>query len=162
MDIFTQKKMLIRITVLLTTLNLFLIALFLFKDVLKKPPRPVDKNDNRDVSEILKKELNLSEIQVGRIIELRSEYFEKEKELSSSIKNERDSLNMLMFNKNSNEDQINLLARRVAENEYKIELLRFQQAMELKQICSQQQLEKFESLIREIRDYFKSENKNLR
>jgi hypothetical protein len=159
MDIFTQKRMLIRIAVLMTVLNLLLIGFLLFKDSLKKPPRPIENNDKRNVSEILKDELKLSEMQVGHLMELRQTYFEKENKLSSAIKNERDSINMFMFNKSENEELIRSLARRVAENEYNIEMLRFQQAQELKLICTQDQLEKFERLVREIRDYFRKENK---
>jgi len=159
MDIFTQKKLLVRIVILLTVLNLILITAVVWKDYIRKPPRQINQNDLRDVSEILKKDLKLSDEQVKQIRDLRSVYFEKERVLSEAIKNERDSMNSSMFSNNTSFELINSLARRVAENEYKMELLRFQQANELKTICTPEQLQKFEGLILEIRDYFRNDNR---
>jgi Spy/CpxP family protein refolding chaperone len=162
MDIFTQKKLLIRIVILLTVLNLLFMGLFLWKDVLRKPP-PQDKpNDFRDVSEILRRELNLSREQVDQIRILRSSYDETEKALAAVIRSERDSINMIMFNKNTDEELVRSLARRVADNDYKMELLRFEQAQKLKSICTPMQLEKFEGLVIEIRDYFRQDNRPKR
>jgi hypothetical protein len=162
MDIFTQKKLLIRIVILLTMLNLFLIGLFLLKDIVRKPPPPGKTNDYRDVSDILKRELNLSKEQVDKIRILRSSYFETEEALATVIKGQRDSINMIMFNKSTNEDLVRSLARRVADNDYKMELLRFEQAQKLKSICTPGQLDKFEGMIIEIRDYFRQDNKPKR
>lgn len=39
-----------------------------------------------------------------------------------------------------------------------MELLRFEQAKELKSICNDKQQEKFEKLVKEIRDYFRPDN----
>jgi periplasmic protein CpxP/Spy len=162
MDIFTQKKLLIRIVVLLVLLNLFMIGFFLCKDIFRKPPRQGNENEFRDVSDILKRELSLSKEQVDQIRVLRSSYFETEEALAAVIKGERDSINMIMFNKNTNEELVRSLARRVADNDYKMELLRFEQAQKLKSICTPEQLEKFENLIIEIRDYFRRDNQPKR
>jgi len=43
-----------------------------------------------------------------------------------------------------------------------MELLRFDQAQSLKLICTPKQLEKFEGLIIEIRDFFKQDEKPKR
>jgi periplasmic protein CpxP/Spy len=162
MDIFTQKKLLIRIVILLVIMNLFLIGFFLFKDIFRKPPRQGNENEFRDVSDILKRELSLSKEQVDQIRVLRSSYFETEEALATVIKSERDSINMIMFNKSTNEELVRSLARRVADNDYKMELLRFEQAQKLKSICTPEQLEKFENLIIEIRDYFRRDNQPKR
>jgi protein CpxP len=159
MDIFTQKKFLMRIVILLTVLNLILITAVVWKDYIRKPPRQMNQNDSRDVSEILKRDLRLSEKQVEQIRNLRSVYFDKEKALSEAIRGERDSINSSMFSSNTNSELVHILARRVAENEYKMELLRFEQAEELKAICTPEQLQKFEGLILEIRDYFRNDNR---
>jgi Spy/CpxP family protein refolding chaperone len=160
MDIFMQKKLLMRIVILLAVLNLFLIGAFLWKDFFHKPPPPPNiSNDFRDVSAILLKELNLSGRQFEQIKNLRSEFFEKEEALAKEIRSERDSINAAMFNKNTNEELVKSIARRVADNDYKMELLRFDQAQELKSICTPEQLQKFERLVLEIRDYFRQDNK---
>jgi periplasmic protein CpxP/Spy len=167
MDIFTQKKLLVRIVILLTVLNIGLIGIFLWKDFFNRPPRPLNKradavaniNETRDVSRILERELKLSKEQVDQVRKIRSDYFEKEKELETSIRSVRDSMNSIMFVANTNEEIVRSLAKRVADNEFKMEMLRFDQAKEFKSVCNPDQLEKFESLIREIRDYLRIENK---
>lgn len=89
MDIFTQKKLLIRVVVLLVLLNI-LIGFFLTNDLLRKPPPPGNQGEFRDVSDILRRELNLSNEQVDQIRILRSSYFEMEEALAAVIKSERD------------------------------------------------------------------------
>ena len=162
MDIFTQKKLLIRIVILLTVLNLLLIGLLLGKDFFHKPPPQGNPVGFRDVSDILERELNLTREQVDQIRVLRSSYNETEEALAAVIKSERDSINMIMFNKSTNEELVRSLARRVADNDYKMELIRFEQAQKLKSICTPIQLEKFEGLIIEIRDYFRQDNQPKR
>ena len=158
MDIFTQKKILVRVVIFLVLLNLFSMGSFLLKDCSRKNQSAEQFNKNKDVSAILKKELNLTEKQVVQIKNLRSGFFVKEQELVKKIKAERDSMNAVMFTNAANEELVKALAKRVADNEYKMELLRFQQAQELKAICSEEQLLKFGKLIKEIRDYFRPDN----
>ena len=162
MDIFTQKKLLIRIVILLTVLNILLMGGFFLKDIFHKPPPPDNLGEFRDISAILKKELNLTREQVDQIRNLRSVFFEKENVLAAAIKSERDSINVTMFNKNTNNELVRLLARRVADNEFKMEMLRFEQAEELKKVCNPEQLDKFEVLVMEIRDYLKQDIKPRR
>jgi Spy/CpxP family protein refolding chaperone len=176
MDILMQKKFLVRIVILLTVLNLSFLGLFVWKDFIRKPPRENNRNNpnlpqnrnnpnngreqpnSRDIFEILKRELNLSKEQVDQIRNLRSVFSETERMLSDAIKSEKDSMNILMFNKETNDEVVKSLARRVAENDYKMELLRYEQAQKLKSICTPSQQEKFEGLVLEIRDFFRTEN----
>jgi Spy/CpxP family protein refolding chaperone len=158
MDIFTQKKLLIRIVILLTFLNLLLITILVIKNY-PVNSLPVDPpSENRDLSAVLKRELKLSDSQVQQIKDLRRKYIEIEKTLEVSIKGERDSINVAMFTATPDSLLVLKLARRVADNEYSMELLRFQQAQELKTICTPEQLERFEDLLMEIRDYFRKDN----
>lgn len=93
-----------------------------------------------------------------KIDQLRKSFYEKEKELAIVMKAERDSMNKLMFNKNPNDSVVLSLAKSVSEREYKMELLRIDQARELRAICNSEQLAKFENLVKEIRDYFRPNN----
>jgi Spy/CpxP family protein refolding chaperone len=168
MDIFTQKKILIQFVILLTVLNLSLIGFLFWKDFLHKPPRQNNQSNtqnnrrevnNHDISEILKRELNLSKEQVDQIRNLRLSFSESEKALSEAIKNEKDSMNLIMFNKDTNDQLVMSLARRVAENNFNLEMQRFEQAQKFKNICTPVQLEKFEGLVLEIRDFFRTDGK---
>lgn len=160
MDIFAQKKLLARIIVILVLINLVLISIFLWKDLSHnhEPELFPQKSDYRNVSVVLKKELKLTDKQEEQINKLRKDYFEKEKELGVTIRGERDSMNVTMFNKNTNEELIKLLAKEIADNEYKMEMMRYEQAKELKLICTPEQLDKFEKMVLEIRDYFRPDN----
>ena len=159
MDIFTQKKLLVRFVIVLALLNTISIGLFMVK-VVVPPLRPAEGAPAkiRDVSDILEKELTLSREQVDLIRNLRAEFAEKEKNLVEAIKSERYSMNQEMFNQSTREEVVRSLAQRIADNEYKMEMLRFYQASKLKSICSPEQVEKFEQLVREMRDFFKPDN----
>ena len=68
-------------------------------------------------------------------------------------------MNMIMFNQDTNDTFIQLLAKLVADGEYQMELLRFQQAQSLKEICTMEQKKKIQYLVIEIRDYFRPEKR---
>ncbi len=147
MDIFTQNSNLKRIIYLLILINLILIVyLFFFQNPSSK---------EKDVFNILKRELQLSNDQVEKFKDLRTQFFEKEKLLRNKIKEQRDSMNLLMFSKNSIEEKILNHAHKVADLEYEMEILRFEQSKELKKICNSEQIEKFERLVKEMKNYFK-------
>jgi Spy/CpxP family protein refolding chaperone len=158
MDIFAQNKLLVRIVILLAALNIISMVVLLWRGFAPPPPPPPPPHNFQDVAAVLEKELNLTSKQAEQIKTLRFDYFEKEKVILQELRNERDSMNTAMFNKNFNEELVLALARRVAENEYKMELLRLDQARALKSICTPGQLEKFEKLVIEIRDYFRPDN----
>ncbi len=162
MDLFVQKKLLIRVVILLALLNLFSIGIFLWKEFIHKPPRPNEREDNRGVSSVLKDKLNFTDKQSEQVKDLRSAYFEKEKVIESAIRAERDSMNAAMFNKTIDEDLVKALAKRIADNEYRMELSRFEQAKEFKAICNSEQLEKFGDMLKDIRDYFKPDDQQKR
>jgi Spy/CpxP family protein refolding chaperone len=162
MDIFTQKKILVRIVLLLIALNLCLIGMIIRKEFLQKPPRPDQPRGNKNVTAILEEKLGLNRDQADQIKRIRASFFEKEKMISESIRNERDSMNTSMFNKSTDETLVKSLAKKISDNEYKMEILRFEQAQELKTVCTPEQLEKLETLILEIRDFFKPENQPKR
>lgn len=159
MYIFQQKRMFIRIIGLLTITNIILIIILFRFSLHSKTPLLFPKNeDYKDVTGILKKELELNDNQVVKMNEIRELYYEKEIALKQFIKNDKDSMNVEMFAKNTNETKVLFLAKRVADNEYKMELLRFEQSKDLKNICTVPQQQKFENLVLEIRDYFRPDN----
>lgn len=159
MEIFAQNKLLKWCVAVLAIINILTLGTFLWKEYLPPNQRPVIPDDFRDVSCVLQKELNLTSGQAEQIKKLRADFYDKEKVLSLTIRGERDSMNLIMFNKNTDDTLVKLLARGVAENEYKMELLRLEQAQQLKSICTPQQLEKLDKLVKEIRDYFRPDNK---
>lgn len=160
MDIFAQKKLLLRIVFVLAVLNFFAIGAFVFKSILPpQRPEPVQQEGNRDVSAILERELRLTPEQVEQIKSIRASFIEKEQKLVADIRIERDSMNAEMFNRDTREEVIRSLAGKIAGNEYNIEILRFEQAQKVKSICTPEQVEKFERLVKEMRDYLRPDSK---
>jgi Spy/CpxP family protein refolding chaperone len=160
MDIFRQQKYLTRAVITLVFLNIGLISFFVWREV--KPhhePLLFPKNEAyKNLTDILKKELQLNEKQVQQFHSIREDYFRQEVELKQKIKDNKDEMNAEMYNKHSNENKIMALAQQTSNFEYQMELLRYQQAKELKSICNPEQQDKFEVLVKEIRDYFRPDN----
>ena len=164
MDIFSKHKLLSRSVLFLVVLNLVTLGFFVWKEFKPhKEPLLFPINESyKDVSNILKKELHLSNKQVIQFDKIRSQNFIKQAYLKRIIRNQKDAMNLEMFNKNSDEQKIMQLARQIANNEYAMEMLRYNQAKELKAVCTPEQLEKFEKLVLEIRDYFRPDNQPLK
>ncbi|MBC7523310.1 MAG: periplasmic heavy metal sensor [Flavobacterium sp.] len=164
MDIFAKQKIFIKSIILLIVMNITLIGFFIFREM-KPPHKPLlfPKNEEyNDVSGILKKELNLSDNQVAQFDTIRKQNFEKQAALKEIIRVDKDAMNQEMFNKNSDETKVIKLAKKISQNEYQIELLHFEQAKKLKAVCNEKQLDKFEDLILEIRDYFRPDNQPMK
>ena len=131
--------------------------------IISKPPMPMDgRRPDRNMNEVfgvLKDELQLNATQIEQLKSLREDFFMKESKLAKTIKSQRDSMNELMFNAQTDTLLVKSIAKRVSENEFKMEILRFEQAKTLKTICTPAQMKKFESLVIDIRDYFKPRKK---
>ena len=159
MEVFAQNKLLKWCVAVLIIINVLTLGTFFWKEHARPNGRPIIPDDFRDVSGILQKEIDLTPGQAEQMKKIRADFYDKERVLSLAIRGERDSMNMIMFNKNTNDSLVKSLARGVAENEYRMELLRLEQAQQLKAICTPAQLEKFDKLVIEIRDYFRPYNK---
>ncbi|MCX6230433.1 MAG: Spy/CpxP family protein refolding chaperone [Bacteroidetes bacterium] len=157
MDIFLKNKFLLRLILLLIVLNLFSV----FYIWMQQRNCRCNKLPNRNIegiTAVLKDKLQLTDNQVISFKNIREDFFSKEEKLSKLIKSQRDTMNAMMFNQNTDTIYVKSIARRVADNEYQMELLRFEQAKVLKEICTPEQMEKFKGLVKEIRDYLKPEN----
>lgn len=114
------------------------------------------------VFSVLQKELHLNNKQAILFNAIRGKFFTKEAVLNETIRNQKDSMNIAMFNKVTNDSVVKYLAFKISKNEYKMELLRYEQAKEMKAVCTPEQQERFEKLVFEIRDYFKPDNRGKR
>ena len=153
MDIFSKNKLLLRLVFVLLVLNLFWMSYSWWQKKDSNDGRP-PKRDIKEVTALLKEKLNLTDEQVTAFNKIREDFLRKEEALSALIKSQRDSMNALMFNENTDTLLVEQIARRVADNEYQMELYRLDQAQQLKTICIKDQLKKFEELVKDIRDYF--------
>lgn len=163
MDIFSKRKFYIRVIFFLVVLNLFTVGFFIWKNIYHHEPLLFPKNEAyKNVTGILKRELNLNNSQVSKLNDIRELYYLKEIDLKKIIKGYKDEMNEEMFSKHSDEKKVLALAKQISDGEYQMELLRFEQAKELKSICSAAQQEKMENLVKEIRDYFRPDNQQIK
>ncbi|WP_112111873.1 Spy/CpxP family protein refolding chaperone [Flavobacterium aciduliphilum] len=160
MDIFKKHQIATRIIFLLVFLNLSMILFFFWREYsVREEPLLFPKNEAyKDVSGILKEALNLTKKQESQFEAIREKYFRKEAFLKQIIREDKDLMNENIFNKSTDSLIVKGLAKQISANEYKMELLRYQQAQEFKSVCTAQQQEKFKNLVREIRDYFRPDN----
>lgn len=159
MDIFAQKKFLQKIVALLILLNLALLFfLFFNKNNHHQPLLFPQKEAFKDVSGILKKELNLSDEQALKIQQLRDSFYLKEQQMEVINKSKKDSMNVAMFSKNTNDSLVMRLAKEISTNRYERELMRYNQAKALKEICTPKQQEQLSNIVKEVRDYFRPDN----
>ena len=98
--------------------------------------------------------MHLTAKQAEDLKKIRQDFFNKEEPLSRVIRAKRDSMNVEMFNENTDTILVKSIAKRVADNEYQMELYRLEQAQQLKTICTPEQLKKFQDMVIDIRDYF--------
>lgn len=170
MNIFSQKKWLVRLVVVLIALNVSAMCFILWQHKNNKPT-PVsqgssfqkqEEKDNKppkksieELSQILKQELELSPEQEEKFRAIRQDFFDKEQQVRKKLNAGRDSLNEEMFSNSIDSNLAKQIARGIAENEYQIELYRLAQAQQLAKICTPQQLNKFQDLVKEMRDYFR-------
>ncbi|MEY4934541.1 MAG: motif family protein [Bacteroidota bacterium] len=157
MDIFTQKKCLIRVTIGLAVVNIALMLWITFSYENHSTPPPPKRQDLTTLLTILKKELQLTPNQVAQIETLRADYFAQEKELLHLVQSKRDSMNVEMFLKTTDPVLMKALAERLAEHKVELEWIRYEQSKTFKAICTPEQLDKFGNLVKEIRRYFKSD-----
>lgn len=161
MDVFSQNKFLIRTILFLVILNIVSITFFSIRSFRPKnddllPPRNEHKTE---LSEILKKELNLSEYQIEKFEEIRSQNEKRKSQLKEIINQDKDLLASEMFKKTADDRKILALAKKISDNEYQIELSKINQSQQLKALCTPQQLDKFDDLIQEIRNYLQPINR---
>ncbi|MEI7830574.1 MAG: Spy/CpxP family protein refolding chaperone [Prolixibacteraceae bacterium] len=158
MDIFTRNKFLLRIIFILIFLNLISTGYLLWNK--KGGPNPRQpKRDKENSTQILKEKLHLTKEQESAIFKLREEFAQKEEALTLLIRSQRDSMNVVMFHADTDTASLKRIARRVAENEYQMELCRIEQSQQLKNICTEEQLKEFQHLVSNIRNFFQPDKK---
>jgi Spy/CpxP family protein refolding chaperone len=159
MDVFAQNKLLLRLVALLVVINLASLSVNAWLAFSRSPAKPPADHNAERLGGLLQEELQLSDAQAAQMKQLRLDFFAKEKVLGALIRSQRDSMNVHMFNKQTDTLLLQGLAHRISGNELKMEMLRIEQARELKKVCTPAQVEKFENLVLEIRDYFRPEPK---
>ena len=158
MDIFSKNKFLVRVIFVLIFLNLFSTG-YLWRNMNKRPNRDQPKQEKGSTTNLLKDKLRLTEQQVKEINRIRDDFTQKEEQLILLIRAQRDSMNVAMFSETTDTFQLKRIARQLVENEYQMELYRIEQSQQFKTICTKSQLNEFQNLVIDIRDFFQPPRK---
>ncbi|MEI7423601.1 MAG: Spy/CpxP family protein refolding chaperone [Prolixibacteraceae bacterium] len=157
MDIFSKNKFLVRIIFILLFLNIISTG-YLWFQKREKPDDRQPKKERENSMRALKDKLNLTREQEMAIVSLRQDFVQREESVTQMIKSQRDSMNVVMFHSDSDTSMLKRIAKRVADNEFQLELLRIEQAQKFKGICTPEQLREFQHLVINIRDILQPPN----
>ncbi len=158
MDIFSKNKFLVRVIFVLIFLNLFSTG-YLWRNMNKRPNRNQPKQEKVNTANLLKDKLHLTDRQVKEINRIRADFTQKEEKLVQLIRAQRDSMNIAMFNETTDTVYLKRIARHLVENEYQMELYRIEQSQQFKSVCTKAQLDQFQDLVIDIRDFFQPQRK---
>lgn len=125
----------------------------------EKPDDRLAKKERENSMRTLKEKLDLSREQEQAIGILRQDFAAREEAVTQMIRSQRDSMNVVMFHQDNDTSMLKRIAKRVADNEYQLELLRIDQAQKFKSICTAEQLKEFQHLVINIRDILQPQNK---
>lgn len=153
MDIFTQKRYLIYIIILLVILNLSTLLMMW----IGRPQRPPGKGgpisperEKARVEQLLKNELGFDKTQTEKYLKMRQEH----QEHVTSLRNEIRQLKKQMFDEVLKDDSQPMLSdsllQLAQEKQADLEQLTFQYFLNLKKLCKPEQQDNLQLLIRDV------------
>ena len=152
-----NNRFLYIIIFMLIALNMFSIAFFwINRGGERKSQR---QKDSKEINRILKDRLSLSPEQEQQFKSIREFYLQKEDSVDLMARPYRDSMNLSLFNEQTDSVRVNRLLNQITELHRTMERLRVEQAEAIKKICTPEQIKKFQSIAFDIRDYFKKPRK---
>ena len=143
---FTQNRFLVSLVAILLLANFALLFYFF---VIKKPDHPGPKSP-RQVSEFVQKELGFDSVQVKKFQELRDQHKEAVKPLIEEMQKLKDSLYSQLQKTTTSDSTINFLANKLGEKQKQWELMIFHHFQDVRAICTDSQLPKFDSLVHKM------------
>jgi len=151
MDYFSKNKISVWIIVILVLLNLFTLSTIWYNQ-LRRPVRPPreEMRHHRQGLEMLGQKLKLTDEQVKIFEGMRQQHFEKMKPLQEEIISVRQQLMDELSKAEPDTALVNILIKSIGDKETVLERNRFEHFMELRSVCTPEQKEKFEILLREL------------
>ncbi len=149
MDLFTKNRLTVITIVVLLVLNIFTITMLWidkFGDSGFRKPGQGRENINK----FLFSELNLSQEQSDQFREARIKHHQKSKALKDEIFRLKQRIINQVFEENPDEDLVEDLSSRIGELETEFEKEIYSHFTQLKNICNEDQVGKFEQIFREV------------
>ncbi len=150
MDWLTKQKTYVWLVILLVIINLTTL-IFLWTG---RPKPPVmDIRNGPDTNKFLKNELGLNDEQDKKLKELREELFDTTEILREQIGAKRQFLKEESFKESPDIEKVKSIANEIGILETKSEMLRFAHFTMIKKVLTEQQAEKFRSILGENKNH---------
>ena len=142
-----NKGLLLIITVLLIS-NLALVAYLVFG---KQPPKRSSRPGREEFVNFFKKEVGFTDEQAAKFQQLSTEHFEKLRPIMSDVRKAKDSMFSLMRQDEFPSDSVlQKAAESIAQKQKLQELQSFTHFRKVRELCTEEQKPKFDSLIRKM------------
>jgi periplasmic protein CpxP/Spy len=160
MDMFSQKKFMIWTIALLVLLNVLSLTALWYQRI-EQPLQPERQGDQRQesVTQFLNRELQLSDSQKVEFERLRKEYVENSTTLNQEMRESKTALFDLVGASSPDKATIGKLTKDIGEKQAALDLLLFNHFAALRNICTPSQQEKFKTLLRDIRELMRPQNR---
>jgi periplasmic protein CpxP/Spy len=151
MDYFSKNKISVWIIAVLVLLNCFTLATIWLRQIpFPFIPAGEDPRPRRHGLNVLKEELNLSAEQISEFNLIRQRHFDKMRPLQNEIFSLRRELLDEIYKNEPDTQKVRLLAVRIGEKESERERFVFEHFMQMKSVCTPEQRDKYDRLLREL------------
>ena len=148
MDSVTKNKSLISIIIFLLITNIAMLVFFL---VLNKPPqKAVRARDQNGMSGMLQKEVGFSKDQVDAYLSLRKSQMDTIHVLFDELRQSKMDFYDLIYSSQISDSTLNKAADIIAERQKALDLYMFDHFKKVRNICTPDQLQKFDSTIKKV------------
>lgn len=148
MNSVTKNKSLVSIIIFLLITNIAMLVFFL---VLNKPPRKdVRAHDQNGMSGMLQKEVGFSKDQVDTYLSLRKSQMDTIHALFDDLRKSKMDFYDLIYSSKVSDSSLNKAANVIAERQKALDLEMFNHFKNVRNICTPDQLQKFDSTIKKV------------
>jgi periplasmic protein CpxP/Spy len=148
MDSVTKNKSLVSIIIFLLITNIAMLVFFL---VLNKPPqKAVRPRDQNGMSGMLQKEVGFSKDQVDTYLSLRKSQMDTIHVLFDELRKSKMDFYDLIYSSQVSDSSLNKAADIIAERQKALDLYMFDHFKRVRNICTPDQLQKFDSTIKKV------------
>jgi hypothetical protein len=148
MDSVTKNKSLVSIIIFLLITNIAILVFFL---VLNKPPqKAVRPRDQNGMSGMLQKEVGFSKDQIDTYLSLRKSQMDTIHVLFDDLRKSKMDFYDLIYSSQVSDSSLNKAADIIAERQKALDLYMFDHFKKVRNICTPDQLQKFDSTIKKV------------
>jgi hypothetical protein len=151
MDLIKQNKFIGWVIAMLVALNILTLTIIWFQiDKKNRSPVNTDKKPAPGSVRLMQNEIGLSEDQVNKFQEMRSDHIKKTKDINDALDDLKIRVVDELFNPQSNQRRVDSIASKIGTLQSQLEIMRFEHFRALVQICNPEQKEKLHPILREV------------